>query len=512
MPVDVDYQRIMKADPAEWLTYSGNYRGYRYSTLAQVNRNNVRRLRPVWIHQVPSMERLQTSPLVADGVMYISEPLSNITALDIRTGRVLWTFRRSVPGLTLRACCGLVNRGLAIMGELLFMGTIDAHLIAVDTRTGRLRWDIEVANHQLGYAITSAPLAVKDKVVIGISGGEFGVRGFLDAYYATSGKRAWRFWTVPGPGEPGHETWAGDSWKSGAAPTWLTGSFDPELNLLYWGTGNPGPVLNGDQRLGDNLFSNSLLALDPDTGERRWHFQFTPHDVHDWDATQVPVLIDKTIDGKPRKLVVMANRNAFFYVLDRQSGEFLRGAAFAKQTWAKGLDSKGRPIPEPNTNPTKEGVKLFPGALGGTNWWSPSYSPQAGLFFVAARDDSVFYLALESPYRTGRLFLSGTYRAVLDEKGRGAVRALRPETGEKVWEFPLHSPPFAGLLSTGGGLVFGGTPEGNFFALDAATGKALWQFDTGGEIIANPISYMSYGRQYVAIAAGHAILAFAVEE
>lgn len=513
LAAQVPASRLERADsePANWLTYSGNYSGHRYSGLSQITTANVKKLRPAWVYQIRRRDNVETTPLVVDGVMYISEPPSNVTALDTRTGRVLWTYRRTIPK-DVRVCCGLVNRGVAALGDMLFIGTIDAHLIAVDMKSGILRWDSTVADYKTGYSITVAPLAVKDKVVVGVAGGEYGVRGLIAAYDAKTGKEAWRFWTVPAQGEPGVETWAGESWKTGSATTWTTGSYDPATNLVFWGTGNPGPDWNGAVRAGANLYSDCLLALDADTGKLKWYYQFTPHDVHDWDSTQVPVLVDGVVRGQKRKLVLFGNRNGFYYVLDRATGQFLTGRPYVKQTWAKGLDDSGKPILLPNAEPTVEGTKVYPSVPGGTNWFSPSYSPKTDLYYVAAREEGSIYYEGEAEYKAGALFNGGGERNIPGEEPWGAIRALRPGTGEMVWEFKLFSPPWAGVLSTAGGLVFGGTNEGAVFALDAATGKSLWDFETGGSVIANPMSYMSGGKQQVAVAAGNAIFAFALED
>ena len=499
--------RNSEREPGNWLTYSGNYRGYRYSPLDQINTENVARLKPIWMYQISDLNQFETTPLVVDGILYISEPPSNATALDARTGRPLWAYRRTMPP-DVRVCCGQVNRGLAISGDTLFLGTVDAHLVALDAHTGHVRWDVVVADYKTGHSITVAPLVVKERVIVGISGGEYGIRGFLDAYDAGTGKRKWRLWTVPGPGEPGHETWAGESWKTGSAATWVTGSYDPDLNLLYWGTGNPGPNYNGEPREGDNLYANSLLAINPDTGELKWHFQFTPHDVHDWDANHVPVLVDATVRGKARKVVAVANRNSFYYVLDRTTGEFLLSKPYAQQTWATGLDDRGRPVLLPGKSPSIEGAMVYPGLHGGTNWFSPSYSPQTDLFYVAAREEATSFYSGLPEYHAGSFFTAGGFRGIPGLEPSGAVRALELETGTKIWEFPLHSPPWTGLLSTAGGLVFGGTNEGHFFALDAKSGRPLWRFPTGGPLQANPISFLSDGRQLVATTAGHALLVF----
>jgi len=509
----VPFERLRNTsrEPGNWLMYSGAYNSQRYSALDQIDVRNVKTLQPLWVHQLEALDKAETTPLVVDGVMYITESPSNVIALDTRTGRPLWSFRRPVPK-DVRVCCGQVNRGVAILDELVFVGTVDAHLIALDAKTGTVRWDVIVADYKTGHSLTAAPLALKDKVVVGMAGGEFGVRGFVDAYDAKTGKQAWRFWTVPVKGEPGSETWGGDSWKNGSAATWVTGSYDPELNLVYWGTGNPGPDWNGDVRPGDNLYSNCLLALNADTGKLSWHFQFTPHDVFDLDSTQVPVLVNMPFRGRERKLILFANRNAFYYVLDRENGQFLHGSEYAKQTWAKQLDDRGRPVRAPGTDPTEEGVKVYPHSAGGTNWYSPSYSPKTNLFYVAARESGAIYFKGEADYKVGAEYNGGGIRNIPGDPGWGAIRALQPAVGKIEWEYKLYSPPWAGVLSTGGGLVFGGCDEGYFFALDAAAGKLLWRFQTGGKIIANPISYLSDGKQRVAIAAGHAIYNFGIDD
>jgi alcohol dehydrogenase (cytochrome c) len=509
----VPYERILDAasEPGNWLTYSGTYGAHRYSTLDQIDRDNVGRLQPAWIYQARSLQKFEVSPLVVDGVMYITEAPSDATALDLRTGRPIWSYRRSLPqGIV--TCCGQVNRGVALLDDQVFIGTVDAHLVALDARTGRVRWDVEVADYELGYSVTVAPLALKDKIIVGISGGEYGIRGFLDAYDPITGERLWRFWTVPGPGEPGHDTWSGDSWERGGAPTWVTGAYDPELDLLYWGTGNPGPDFIGDVRQGDNLYSESLIALDPDTGALRWHFQFLPHDIHDYDSTQVPVLLDAELDGDPRKLVVFPNRNGFYYVLDRVTGEFLVGTPFAKQTWALGLDENGRPIENPETIPSVDGAVVYPDDDGAANWFSPTYSPQTNLIYQNVREKGGVYYLADATYEPGKIYMGASRRVVTGEDPKGFLRALNPLTGALVWEIAVHAPPWAGLMSTAGGLVFSGTMEGDFFAADAQTGDVLWRFQTGGAVYANPITYLSEGRQFVAIAAGNSLVTFALPE
>jgi len=512
LAAQVSYDRIRQADsePGNWLTYSGGYNAQRYSRLDQINATNVRRLHAAWVYQIKATDAFETTPLVVDGIMYLSEPGGSVTALDTVTGRPMWKYTRTLPN-NVRGCCGQVNRGVAILGEMVYVGTFDAHLIALDIKSGIVRWDSEVADPKLGHSITGAPLAIKDKIVVGMAGGEYGVRGFVDAYDAKTGQRAWRFWTVPAPGEPGSETWTGDSLKNGAATTWVTGAYDPEQNLVLWGTGNPGPDWNGDVRGGDNLYSDSLVALDGDTGKLKWYFQFTPHDVHDWDATEVPVLADVVVRGERRKAVLFGNRNAFYYVLDRTNGKFLAGRPYAEQTWASGLDNSGRPIVLPNTSPTEEGTKLFPNLGGGTNWFSPSFSPQTNLFYLSAHDVGGIYYKGEAEYRPGAQFNGGGFGPIPGVERSGAIRALNSATGELKWEFPLHSGAWAGVLSTAGNLVFGSSNEGDFYALDATAGRLLWRFQTGARINANPITYLSGGKQHVAIASGNSIFAFALE-
>ncbi len=508
--VPFDRLRRAGAEPGSWLTYSGTYAAHRFSSLGEITPANVARLRPAWVYQAREAGPVETSPLVADGVMYVTEARSRVAALDVRTGRTLWRWEPKLPKDVKTLGFPPVNRGVALLDDRVFVATLDARLVALDALSGAVRWTAPVADNAFGYAITSAPLAIDGKVVIGVSGGEAGIRGFLDAYDARTGERLWRFHTIPGPGEPGHESWAGDSWKTGGGATWLTGAYDPELDLLYWGVGNPAPDWNGDSRAGDNLYACSLVALEARTGTLRWHFQFTPHDTHDWDANQVPVLIDATVDGRPRRLVVTANRNGFYYVLDRATGAFVRGVPFATQTWASGLDAQGRPLALPGKEPSETGTLVWPSLQGAVNWYSPSYAPANGLFYVAVREMGSLYFKSEAEYEPGRYFLGGGEAMLPGAEPWGAVRALDALTGERRWEFRLLSPPWSGLLATAGGLVFGGTREGNVFALDAATGEPRWDFQAGGACVANPISYRVDGRQQVALAMGQAVFVFAL--
>jgi alcohol dehydrogenase (cytochrome c) len=508
----VPYQRIVNSGqtPNDWLTYSGNYNSQRYSALSQINRQNVAQLRPAWMYQIRRPGVFETSPIVADGVMYISEPPSTITALDVKTGRPLWTWTPQIPDNVIVIGSPAVNRGVAILGDMVFAGSIAGHLTALDAKSGVVRWDVVVDDNRKGYYLTLAPLAVKDKIIVGVSGAEAGIRGFVAAYDAKTGKEAWRTYTIPGPGEPGRETWSGDSGSIGGSSTWLTGSFDPGLNTLYWTTGNPGPDYDGDVRKGDNLYSCSVLALDPDTGKLKWYFQYTPHDLHDWDSNQIPILFDDTINGRARKLLAHANRNGFYYVLDRETGEFLSGMPYVKQTWARGLDAKGRPILIPGNEPTIEGTTVFPSITGAANWHSPSYSPQTKLFYQYAREMSTIFYRGQAKYVAGQPYTAGGGVSVNGDAAYAALRALEATTGKLKWEFKLLQSGFDGVLSTGGNLVFSGTEEGNFFALDAETGKPLWDMQLGGPVHANPMSYAVDGKQYVAIAAGWVLYTFAL--
>ncbi len=514
-PVTPDELRTTDDRPADWLTYSGSYAAHRYSRLRQINRDNVGQLRLEWARQFKTStpSAAQTSPIVRVPVMFVTEPPNSVHALDATTGRVLWTYSRDLPS-QLRLCCGPGNRGVALLGNRVFVGTLDAHLIALDVGTGRVLWDVSVAEYSSGYSITGAPLAIDGMVVTGVAGGEFaGTRGFIDAYDAASGQRRWRFYTVPAAGEPGSETWGGNSLSLGGAPTWVTGSFDPESRLLYWGVGNPSPDFYAENRPGDNLYSNSVVALDTDTGKLRWYFQFTPHDAHDWDATQVPVLLDGVVDGLPRKLLVTANRNGFYYVLDRITGEFLLGTPFVRQTWTDGLDAKGRPRVRPESIPTQQGSIVYPNNSGGTNWRSPSFDPESGLFYVPATDAGSIFFAFPKQRDVGGLDLMGWATPVPGEDVIVAVKAMEATTGRLRWQYtrpPRQSAHImGGLTSTAGHIVFGGDLE-TLFALDADTGAELWHMEVGGEVMAAPVTYEVAGRQYVAVAAGRSILAFAL--
>jgi alcohol dehydrogenase (cytochrome c) len=511
----VTFDRLKNArqEPHNWLTYSGDYAGQRYSPLAQINQANVQHLGVQWIFQTGTAGPFECTPLVVDGIMYVSGLNNRVYALDAVSGRLIWRYERALPE-KISLCCGRINRGLAALGKKVFLATLDAYVVALDAKTGSVLWEVKSADYRKAETFTLAPLAVKDKIIVGIAGGDLGNRGFIEAYEAESGKRAWRFYTVPALGEPGNETWQADSWKTGGGPAWVTGTYDSQLNLIYWGTGNPGSALYGKDRRGDNLYTDCVVALDADSGKLKWYFQFTPHDVHDWDATQVPVLLDLDFEGTPRKLLVEANRNGFFYVLDRTDGRFLLGQKFGVVTWAKGIDVGGRPILLPDTDPTPEGNYVCPGAWGVTNWMSPSYSPQTGLFYVAAREQCDVFTSAPPHYEEGASFFGSTANPPPKQKEKdwGAFRAIDPLTGQIRWEFKLYSAPFGGMLSTAGGLVFGGDMEGYLIALDAQTGKNLWHFQTGSSIYAAPVSYSLEGKQHVSIASGGALLTLALRD
>jgi alcohol dehydrogenase (cytochrome c) len=505
---------------SRWLMYSGDYTGMRHSPLQQVTPANVHRLAAQWTFQVDNMvpgRGFEGTPLMLDGVLYVTGNNNTAWAVDVRTGRQLWRYRRQLPpGLTYGAA-NASNRGFAILGDRLFMGTLDAHLMALDRKTGSVLWDIVVDDFKVGYAVTQAPLVINDKVIIGIAGGDIPTRGFIDAYDPKSGGRVWRFYTIPGPGEPGSESWSDPAvLPRGGGATWQTGSYDPELNAIYWGVGNPNPDYYGEDRRGDNLYTASLIALDVDTGKLRWHYQFTPHDTHDWDSNHVPVLADLTIGGRARKVVMVANRNGFFYTLDRTTGELLVGKPFTGTQWAREIGKDGKPIVlslgvlQPGQ--TNGNTACVPDYRGGTNFNPPSYDPALQLFFVMARETCAIYTPLKQEPVPGRSFMSGGMKQ-LDEPDYSALRAIDPKTGEIEWEYKFTLSSLAGVMSTASGLVFAGDQDGYFNAFDARSGKRLWWYRTGSPIHgAAATTYMLDGRQYVLIPSGMTITAFALPE
>ena len=523
-----EYDRIKNADaePQNWLTYNGTYKSQRYSELKQITRRNVKHLELKWMLQNKVFGAWQSNPIIDDGIMYITQRPNDVIAMDARTGRVYWVYEHT-PDPAYQVCCGANNRGVALLGEKLFMGTLDGKLVALDKVTGQPVWQQTVGDVKLAYSVTMAPLAIKDKVIVGTGGGEYGIRGYIVAYDAETGEEAWRFYTIPGPGEPGHDTWEGDDWKYGGASVWVTGSYDVEQNLTFWGIGNPGPDWNAEQRPGDNLYSDSVVALDVDTGELKWHFQFTPNDAYDYDSVQVPVLVDREWRGEQRKLMLWANRNGYFYVLDRTNGKFLLGKPFVKVNWASGLDDNGRPIPTPQP----EGAATYPGNQGGTNWYPPSYSPRTGLFYFSAWEDyATIYAPLEQEYEEGSAFLGGGFTVQTpvhgaptigigrytpindwtDVVGYGSLKAIDPETGDAKWTFDQFDVSDAGMLTTASDLLFTGGREGYFYALDARNGKELFKVNLGGQIVMAPVTFMVDGTQYVTVTSGNAMATFAV--
>jgi len=516
---NVTFDRILKSnlEPQNWLTYGGSPTSQRHSGLTQITPENVKNLELKWVFQSRSIEKHEATPLVVNGIMYTIQSPNDIIALNAETGKTLWTYLHK-PDAAAKNCCGRLTRGLAIAGDTLFLAALDARIIAIDARTGKELWNTLAADPKQGYAFTHAPIVIKDKVIAGTAGGEFGVRGFIAAWDINTGKEVWRFYTVPGPGEPNHETWSGDSWLHGGAPIWVTGSYDPEANLTYWGVGNPGPDWDGDARLGDNLYSCSVIALDPDTGKLKWHYQFSPHNEFDWDATQTPVLADMDYQGRPRKVMMFANRNGMEYLLDRTTGEFLRGAPFTKVNWATGFDEKGRPIRAPGIIPTKAGTLVYPGNQGGTNWYPPSYSPRTGLFYIPTwQNSSSTYVKGEEPpeFHEGQTF-SGPFPrgGSTQDDVYSSVQAIDPKTGERKWEFRMDAPSTdAGILTTASDVLFSGGRDGQFFALDARDGKLLWQQKAlGTSVAAGPMSYAVNGRQYVSITVGASLYTFGLKQ
>jgi alcohol dehydrogenase (cytochrome c) len=513
----VSYEELRSAhEPSnDWLTYSGSYASTRHSTLTQIGPSNADELAVRWIHQFPAMPdiRIESSPIVRHGVMFVTSPPGRVIALDAGNGNLLWEYDRKHPQTGCEHCP--VNRGVAVLDDRVFVATSDAKLTALSAQTGTPVWETAVANNvvannEQAYGITSAPLAYRDLIVTGVNT-TVGGRGFIAAFDANTGKERWRFYTIPAPGEVGSSSWAGDSWRNGGAPTWLTGSYDPTQDLLYWGVGNPKPDYEVASRKGDNLYSNSVVALRGSTGELVWYFQFTPADDHDWDSAQIPVLADYETGKGTDKRLLWASRNGFYYVLDRESGRFLKAVPFAQQTWADGIDERGRPIRRVQTSPNHKGVLVYPGTGGATNWWSPSFDSALNYMFVPVLEEGMVYFPSEStdggdpavnssPSSSGRPLYT-------------AVRALNGSTGKLIWEYRRH-PRFVddemgGILSTKSGVVFAGDQR-TFFALDSRTGNMLWSFAAGGNIAAAPVTYISGGEQFVAIAAGSDLMAFAL--
>ena len=504
----VRYEDMLKGPADNWVTYAGDYSGRRHSALKQITVENAGSLAPQWVHHIPKAGALRTNPVVYDGVMYVTNT-NEMRALDARTGRLIWQYKDTRAKKQDSA-----NRGAALLGDRVFFVTADVFLTALDRRTGAVLWQKQYGSIEDGLYGSAAPLALKDKVLVGVAGGDTGMRGYIAAFSPSTGEELWRTYTIPAKGEPGSETW-GKYVEYGGGGTWLSGTYDPELNLIYWTTGNPWPDFYAGDRSGDNLYSCSLLAIDPDTGKRKWHFQFTPHDTHDWDAQAWPVLVDLPIDGKPRKLVLHANRNGFFYVLDRVTGEYLRATKLVdKLDWATGIDAKGRPMLVPDKDPTPAGNRACPGVRGATNWMSPSFNPATGLLYVVTLEQCDIYTSSSKEPEPKKNFSGGGAGPKPKEVGQFFLRAFDPKTGERKWEYPMTGPgeSWAGTVSTAGGVVFFGDDDGQLVAVDARDGRHLWHFQMGEGLTASPITYAVDGKQYVAIASATAIFSFGLFE
>lgn len=507
--------RNSRSEPQNWMTYWGNYQGDHYSSLTQINTGNVAKLQARWALQLPPGPLLEATPLVVDGIMYTTYTANGaqgVYAIDARTGLPIWKYERRQKKINPYQS-NPFNRGVAVLGSRVFFGTLDCSLVALDARTGRMLWEAPVGDTMKGYSITEAPLAIPNEVVVGVAGGEFGIRGFLDAYDPATGIRLWRFYTIPGPGEFGHNTWSGDSWEHGSGATWMTGSYDPELNLLYWTVGNPGPDMNADVRRGVNLFTCSVIALDPKTGRLKWYYQFTPADSHDWDANEDVVLADRVIDSLPRKLMLQADRNGMFYVLDRVTGKLIFARPYVKQTWNGGFHADGSPILLPDWGASPTGNVVSPSSIGGADWANPSYDPVHHRMYVVVTDGSLGYRSSPVKYEAGRLYMGGRPFFPSNQQMRSGLVEIDTTNGHTKWFYPtLRESMTAGATATAGGIVFLSTADGNLIALNASTGKALWHFQTGAEIASAPMSYAVDGKQFVAVSAGNVLYSFALPD
>jgi alcohol dehydrogenase (cytochrome c) len=494
-----------------WPSYNGDYSGRRFSNLREISKANVGQLRAVWVFHPGNSQRLEATPVVIRGVMYVTSA-NDVFALDSRTGRTLWHYGRSVSSGLLDDAAAHKNRGVAVWQNFVYSETDDAHLLCLDARSGNLIWDIQYADKVKHYGATSAPLVVKDEVVVGTSGGDSGVRGFVAAYHAATGKLKWRLWTIPGPEEFGSGSWPGDSYLHGGATTWMPGTYDPELDTLYWTTGNAAPDFVGDSRPGDDLYTACVLAIDASTGKLKSYFQFTPHDVYDYDANETPVLVDVEENGTTRHMLLQANRNGFFYVLDRTNGKFLRATPFVqKLNWARTVDASGRPVLSDRV-PTKEGTYICPGIVGATNWFSASYNPNTGLFYVMALESCSLYFAKSKPFTPGETYYGTGTKFPSGERSQKVLLALSVSDGKEVWRYPQagRGNSWGGTLTTAGGLVFFADDADSLEAVDAETGHALWHFNTGQSFSASPMTYAVDGVQYVAISAGSDVFSFAL--
>jgi alcohol dehydrogenase (cytochrome c) len=492
-----------------WPSYNGDYSGQRFSSLDQINPKNVASLRAQWVFHAPNSDSLEVTPVVLDGMMLVTSA-NDAYALDAQTGRVVWHHAHPITEGLIDDASQHHNRGVGVWGSSVYMETDNAHLLCLDARSGHLRWDVAYTDGNRNYGATSAPLVVNGKVLVGTSGGDDGVRGFVSAFDADTGKLVWQFWTIPAPGEPGSESWLGNSYLHGGGTTWMPGTFDPDLNTIYWGTSNPAPDFDGGPRPGDDLYTDCLLALDADTGKLKWYFQFTPHDLFDYDAVETPVLIDTVYQGIPRKLLVEANRNGFLYVLDRTNGKFLSAVQFAeKLNWAKGIDAQGRPI-RTEAMPAAKGTRICPGISGATNWYSPSYNPATKLFYFLALESCDIYLLNSEKFTPGQTYYSTGTKNSPGDNLQKILLAYRLDSDKPEWKYPQFGSGHSsgGTMSSAGGLVFFGDDSQSFEAVDALSGNPLWHFNTGQNIRASPMSYAVNGNQYVAIAAGSNVFSF----
>lgn len=512
LPGAMTWSGLVRPRPGDWPTYHGKLDGNRYSSLTQINLNSLGRLAPAWFYPAGIGQSLQTTPVVAGGVMYITT-VNSVTALDARTGRKIWAYSRPRSKGLVGDAAGGINRGVAVLGDSVFLVTDNAHLLAIHRITGGLIWDSEMADSRQHYGATSAPLIAGDLVISGISGGDEGVRGFVSAFRATTGERVWTFKSIPDPGDPEASTWVGKALEHGCGSTWLTGTYDAANNTLFWPIGNPCPDFNGDERQGDNLYTDSVVALDPLTGKRKWHFQFTPHDLHDWDATETPMLVDALFGRTKRQLLLQGNRNGFFYVLDRATGRFLRADPFVRKlNWASKIDETGRPVLTDFNAPSEKGTEVCPSMDGATNWMSTAYHPGTGLFYLVALEKCNVFSKNAEWWKQGESFYGGATRPLAQESPRKFVRALNIETGKIEWEREQFGPgeAWGGLLATAGGILFSCEESGALVALDARTGVPVWHFQTNVSWHASPMTYAINGRQFVAVAAGSNIVSFAL--
>lgn len=494
-----------------WPSYNGDYTGRRFSSLQEINRSNVARLRAAWVFHPGNTQRLEATPVVINGVMYLTSA-NDVYALDAVTGRTLWHYARPISSGLLDDAAAHKSRGVAVWQQYVYSETDDAHLLCLDARSGNLVWDVQYADKVKHYGATSAPLIVKDMVIVGTSGGDSGVRGFVTAFDAKKGTQLWKLWTIPAPGEFGSDSWPGDSYLHGGATTWMPGTYDPELDTVYWTTSNAAPDFEGDSRPGDNLYTACVLAIDPNSGKLKWYFQFTPHDLYDYDANETPVLVDQKSNGTTQRLLLQANRNGFFYVLDRSNGKFLRASPFVdKLTWAKGIDASGRPVLSGKV-PTKEGTYICPGIVGATNWFSPSFNPATGLLYVMALENCNMYFSKPQTFTPGETFYGTGTKVPIGDESKKILVAVSPADGKKVWQYPQigRGNSWGGTLTTAGGLVFFADDSESFEAVDAENGKPLWHFNTGQPFSASPMTYAVNGVQYVAISAGSDVFSFAL--